>query len=215
MRTKSISLLLILALFVTIGGVYAAWSYAETPLTAVHGHIGSFGVANAVVNNAKGTITVDGTSAHLSLDQSSDTDYTAKLVGSGSILLIFSPSEVWANSNANLTEIKMNYALVTTNQAPLEFKIPVGDTQTALFSRFDTTTKTEITLTKVTDSGNANYGKFVAELPAATIVENLLAINSFKLETIEKHTAVSNAIGGFGNIGIELSEIETAAVAAD
>ena len=207
MKTRSISLLLVLALFVTIGGVYAAWSYAETPLAAIHGHFGSFGVANAVVNNSKGTITVNGDNAHLTLDQTAADNYTAKLVGSGNIILVFSPSEVWANSNADLTEVKMNYALTTTNANPLAFKIPVGTEQIALFTKFDTTEKTEITLTKVTDSGSENYGKFVAELPAATIVENLLAISSFKLETIEKHTAVSTAIGSFGNIGIELSEI--------
>lgn len=215
MKTRSISLLLVLALFVTIGGVYAAWSYAETPLTAVHGHFGSFGVASAVVNNSKGTITVNGENAHLSLDQTAADNYTAKLVGSGNIVLIFSPSEVWANSNANLLQVKMNYSLTTTNTAPCEFKIPVGNEQIALFTEFNTADKTEITLTKVTDSGSENYGKFVAELPAATIVENLLEISSFKLDTIEKHTAASAAIGSFGNIGIELSEIEAAAVSSD
>lgn len=206
MKTKSISLLLVLALFVTIGGVYAAWSYAETPLTAVHGHFGSFGVASAVVNNSKGTITVNGENAHLTFDQTSATDYTANLVGSGSIVLIFSPSEVWANSNADTNAIQMQYNLKTTNANPLGFMIEEGGS-VALFSKFDTATKTEITLTKVTDESNANYGKFVAEIPVANLIGELFSINSFKLETIEKHEAFSKRISTFGNIGIELSEI--------
>lgn len=202
MKTKSISLILVLAILITIGGVYAAWLYAETPLNAVHGHVGSFGLATAVVNNSKGTITVDGSNAHLSIDQAADNDYTAKLTASGSITVTFQPSDVFAHSHQDLTSIDMQYALVTTGD-PATFTCPYATGDSLLFKDFDTTKKT-ITLTKMTTGENA--GAFVGSIDAEDLL-TLLKINEFKLDTIEKHTAFSAKVGTFGNIGVEITEL--------
>ena len=196
MKTRSLSILLALAICITIGGVYAAWLYAETPLTAVHGHIGSFGIADASINNSKGTIAVSAAGAHLSIDQTAPNDYTANLVADGTITVTFTPTQVFADSNQGLDEIVMKYKLVTTNTAPLDFVIIDS---TTLFDTFDTTTKTDITLTK---DGSGNY---VGTLDASVLL-NLIEINDFKLETYERHQTASGKMGLFGNIGIEISE---------
>ena len=196
MKTRSLCIIFAFAICITIGGVYAAWLYAETPLTAVHGHIGSFGIADASINNAKGTIAVSAAGAHLSIDQSAPNDYTAKLVADGTITVTFTPTQVFADSNQSLDEIVMKYKLVTTNTTPLDFVIIDS---TTLFDKFDTTTETDITLTK---DGSGNY---VGTLDASALL-NLIEINEFKLETYERHQTASGKMGLFGNIGIEISE---------
>ena len=204
MKTKSLSLLIALALLITIGGVYAAWMCAESDMTAVHGHIGSFGLANAVINNSKGTITVDASNAHLTLDQTSATDYTAKLVATGTITFTFSPSDVFKNSNPDLDEYAMNYSLTTDNASPMTFTVPdgTGDDR-KLFHTFNTTTTTQIVLEK-------NAGNYVATINAADLLNGadpLIVINTFTLDTYQKYTDFSNKLGTFGNIGIQISEI--------
>ena len=200
MKTKSLSLLIALAMCITIGGVYAAWIYAETDMSAVHGHIGSFGLANAEINNSKGTITVDASGAHLVIDQTSATDYTATLKATGIITITFAPSDIFKNSNPDLATFNMQYYLVTTNAAPTTFTCDDGTGEKALFTKFDTTIKTPLSLAKQAD------GKYTATLDASVLL-NLIAIDSFKLDTYEKYTTFSTKLGGFGNIGIEVAEI--------
>ena len=199
MKTKLISLILVLAICITVGGVYAAWLYAETPMTAVHGHIGSFGLATAVVNNNKGTISVNGDNAHLSLDQKAADDYTAVLKASGDVVITFTPSEVFVNSNKDLTEIVMNYKLVTSGN-PAIFTCNDGTGEKLLFKTFDITTVQQVTLRK---QGNVYIGSVSAQ---SLLDDSLIEINDFVLDSIEKHTDFSVKIGTYGNIGIEVSE---------
>ncbi len=200
MKTKSLSLLIALAMCITIGGVYAAWIYAETDMSAVHGHIGSFGLANAEINNSKGTITVDASNAHLVIDQTSATDYTATLKANGTITVTFSPSEIFTNSNPSLTTFNMQYRLVTTNTNPDTFTCDDGTGEKALFTKFDDETQTPLSLVKQAD------GKYSATLEASVLLD-LIAIDSFKLDTYDKYTTFSTKLGSFGNIGIEVTEV--------
>lgn len=199
MKTKSLSLLIALAMCITIGGVYAAWIYAEQDMSAVHGHIGSFGLANAEINNSKGTITVDASGAHLVIDQTSASDYTANLTASGTITITFSPSENFKNQYPDLPTFEMKYYLVTTNANPTAFTCDDGSGEKALFTEFDTATKTDLSLAKGAD------GKYTATLNASVLLD-LIAIDTFELNTYEKYQTFSQKLGTFGNIGIEVIE---------
>ena len=203
MKTKSLSLLLILAICITIGGVYAAWIYAETPLSSVHGHIGSFGLSNASINNAKGTLSVNAEAAHLIIDMNkpdtpkAEDAYKAVLKATGDIVFVFTPSDAWLGSNAGVDSVLMEYYLVTTG-SPDTFKINDGNGEKLLFTTFNTTDKIEVTLTK---SGNV----FTATVSAETLLP-LIAINDFVLDAYEKYEAFSTTLGTFGNIGVALAE---------
>ncbi len=199
MKTKYISLLIALAMLVTMGGVYAAWVYAETDMTSVHGHIGSFGLANAEINNSKGTITVDASNAHLTIDQTSASNYNANLTATGTILVKFSPSEIYKNSNPDKTEFAMKYHLVTDNANPMAFTCHDGNPEKPLFTNFDTTTTTNLTLIKQPD------GTYQTTVQATELL-TLMTIDTFKLDTHAKYVAFSSKVGTFGNIGLEVSE---------
>ena len=94
-------------------------------------------------------------------------------------------------------------ALVTTGD-PGTFTCNDGTGEKVLFTQFDTSTKTTIRLTKMTTGENA--GSFVGSIDAEDLLD-LLAIDSFVLDTIEKHTAFSAKVGTFGNIGVEITEL--------
>ena len=203
MKTKSLSLLLILAICITIGGVYAAWIYAETPLTSVHGHVGSFGLSNASVNNSKGTLSVNAEAAHLTIDMNNPSDptaadaYKAVLKATGNITFTFTPSNAWLGSNAGVTSIVMEYSLTTTGN-PGTFKINDGNGEKLLFTTFNTTDAIDVTLTK---SGDV----FTATVAADTLLP-LIEINDFVLDTFEEYEAFSATLGTYGNIGVAIAE---------
>ncbi len=212
MKTRSISLLLVLALFVTIGGVYATWVFAETPLNAVHGHIGGFSLSDASTNNGKGTITVTASNVQLTIDQAAVNNYHAVLKSNEAVVtVVFHPSSTWANTNADIDEIIMQYNLKTDNAAPMDFKVAdknLNETIT-LFKTFNTSLKDDITLTKQTEGDNA--GAFVGTIPASALL-SLIELNDFTIESYAQYEKVSGKVGSFGNIGIEISEKTNAAV---
>ena len=201
MKTKSISLLLVLALCITIGGVYATWIYAETPITNVHSHIGSFGLANAQVNNSKGTISIDASGAHLYIDQKDtvNLDYTAVLTATGTITVTFTPSNHFVAANDT---ISLQYNLKTDNANPTNFvvKTSAEDAGKPLFTAFDTATKTTLDLVKQGD------GTYVATVQATALLP-LITLNDFELNNYDMYTYFSGQIGSFGNIGFEVSEV--------
>ena len=205
MKTKAISLILVLAMLITIGGVYAAWMYAEKDLTAVHGHLGSFGLSNAVVNISKGTVTVDASQAHLTIDQTDTADYTANLVATGTITITFEPTDTFVNTNTNLNIYEMYFGLKTDNTNPTNYPIPDPDDNNnpkPLFTKFDVSVPATAKVQLIKQSN----GTYVGTLPASVLTDRI-TINSFVLDSYADYEAFSEKVGTFGNIGIEVSEI--------
>ena len=90
---RRMSLLVALALVLTVGGVYAAWIYSNTNATGVD--VG-FAHSMAAVSDEKtpnGTIAIVTNSAALKVDQKAAGDYTAVLAFEGSIVVSFTPAD--------------------------------------------------------------------------------------------------------------------------
>lgn len=203
MKTRVLSLLIALAILVTVGGVYATWMYAQSDMTAVHGHIGSFGLASAEINHPQGTFTVDATNAHLIIDQKGTSDYTAELRAEGAITVKFTPSDTFKNTNKDKVTFDVTYSLVTDNANPLGFLVPDGTGgESALFERFDTGTQKPLSLTK-------NGDVYTATVQAEDLLE-LIAIKTFTLDSYAKYTAFSAKVGVFGNIGFQVDDVTLA-----
>lgn len=197
MKTKSISLILVLAILITVGGVYAAWIYAETPAAAAEANVG-FGLASSSTENSKGTITVDASAASIAIDQTATDNYKANLVADGSITITFTPSSVFTYTNT-ATALTMQWQLICGNDAPTTYECNDGSGAKVLFTKFDTTTAKSITLTK------QDNGTYTATLAASSLLD-LLTINDFTLDTLEKYNTFSGTLNGFGTIGIQVSE---------
>lgn len=70
---KKISLLILLALTITVGGVYAAWSYAENKVSVVTDNKTALGVTDAITSTSKGSIAITNLLPTLSINDNSTT----------------------------------------------------------------------------------------------------------------------------------------------
>ena len=95
---RKLSLLIAFALMVTIGGVYAAWNYAQGATASVE-ITREINMAQVNTNSNKGSISASPTDVAFIVDDASTLPdgagaqkYTAKLVGTGSFAITFTPS---------------------------------------------------------------------------------------------------------------------------
>lgn len=108
---KKLSLLIALALCVTIGGVWATWSYSEQ--NAVNEEALNFAVSlegYKAGEGAKGALSTLENTLKMVVDDTGEVDYVADLVYTGRIVILFS-----AYNNASET--------VKQNGIPVEFTI--------------------------------------------------------------------------------------------
>ena len=88
---KKISLLLVLILCVTIGGVYAVWTYTGSTVSSADRTI-SHGMATATTDGDVGVFEIISNSVDVKIDQTDTGDYRAKLVITGEIVVRFTPN---------------------------------------------------------------------------------------------------------------------------
>ena len=115
---RKLSLLVALALLITIGGVYATWDYANADSQANHQHM-SINLATATTTAAEGTILNVLNSMNIMIDDSND-DYKADLTISGIMGYVFVPSP-GASQDVKDNGIQMQWKLEQTDPA-IQFK---------------------------------------------------------------------------------------------
>lgn len=87
---KKLGIIAALAMCVTVGGVYAQWSYAQTPAEGMHG-TKAVEIAGVSTSTKTGIITVDTTGFSIEIDDTNK-DYYGELVVTGTIKVTFTPS---------------------------------------------------------------------------------------------------------------------------
>lgn len=92
MKLKSFNLILLLALLVTIGGVYASWSYSQGESSSAEVQK-KVEMGTVVVSSPKGTIDVPVASEQLTFTIENDGSYNTKLVITGSMVITFTPAD--------------------------------------------------------------------------------------------------------------------------
>lgn len=108
---KKLSTLIALALVVTIGGVYAAWSYAQGS-SASSEITREINMAQVNTSSNKGTITVTPNNFAFLVDDAGSVsggsvNYLAKLVGTGDLSVLFTPASAGVDANLGTTGISM------------------------------------------------------------------------------------------------------------
>jgi len=108
---KKLTVLIALALILTIGGVYATWNYAQGSVPSVPKSLdGQTKITDKVVDSkAKGNIFVDPDNLSLLIDDANN-DHMAELTVTGYITITFQPN---AGADADVVEhgIPLKYAL--------------------------------------------------------------------------------------------------------
>ena len=102
---KKLSTLIALCLVVVIGGVYAAWSYAQGS-SASNEITREINMAQVNTDSNKGSIAATPHDVAFIVDDVDEKDYIAKLVGTGYFSLVFTPS-VGADASLATNGIQM------------------------------------------------------------------------------------------------------------
>lgn len=87
---KKLSLLVALALLITVSGVYAVWTYGGGTMNGVNTEL-SHGMATATTDANAGHMEITNNSVMITIDQKASNDYTAVLHLQGSITVTFTP----------------------------------------------------------------------------------------------------------------------------
>lgn len=114
---KKISILIVLAMVLTIGGVYATWNYAQGNVDSVD-LSPVVSLTDKVVDTPKGTIAVDMSGLSIAIDDANN-DYDAELVMDGEVTVTFTANEL-APADVQANGIKLQYTLTVTT--PWEYK---------------------------------------------------------------------------------------------
>ena len=108
---KKISVILLLALVITIGGVYATWGYAQGEIgNAIAsldvGEGKNIYITGASSDSTAGVIGIDTSAVKIAIDDSNN-DHVADLTYEGDIVITFTPSE-GADSNIVTNGVELN-----------------------------------------------------------------------------------------------------------
>ena len=202
---KRLSLIIALALLVTIGGVFAVWHYDRG---AVSLEISRSATMAAIQSDtSKGSITIiedDQNPNNLKfmvddiIEGSNAKDYIAELVPTGSITIKFTPA---ANADQNVKDYGIKMRATVTLQGD-QAKYGEGENEKSIF-----TVKTGANSFDLND-GEATKGNVV--INATDIANCLNFVEGVVLDTYEDNVAFENAMKTY-TIVVTISEITTPA----
>lgn len=107
---KKLSLIVALAVVLTVGGVFATWNYGGSAATPGSQTV-TVGVAEESLTGVKGTIAVTGSNLAISIDKAADS-YTAVLVKSGTATITYTKDPT-ASATHNTVQLKASISVAT------------------------------------------------------------------------------------------------------
>lgn len=187
---KKLSLLVILCMLLTIGGVYATWTYATVEnLTEVSG-AASITMGEKVIQGQEGTYSVDCTGVVLTVDPKTGTTHNTALSVSGNIVITFTPN-VSASEEIKTNAVSSQYSLTLSD----DWKYDNSDilTLTAIGAEAHS-----ISWSKQTD------GSFTYTIDA-NVLAAYLNLTEVTLDTVAKYEAYKTALNS-GSVTITVSD---------
>ena len=172
---KKLSLIITMVLLVTMGSVYAAWSYAQKA-SASSEVTREINMAQVNTDSNKGTISVENNGFSFLVDDVDSTDYIAALTGVGSLKIVFTPA-VGSDATLTTTGIQMKATITvkhTGSTAPTYTGINAnGEATTVVPLQANTTDAANV----ITINGNGVNGTTILN---AVDVVNALIFNEGK-----------------------------------
>lgn len=190
---KKLSLLIALCLFLTIGGVYATWTYTQNTDVADEAVNMNLNLTDVAYSGSYGTYKVDVTGLNLSIDPKAGTTHTTALYATGNIIVTFTPNSV-APADIKEKGVETTYAFSLANT---NWKYEGQDVVTV-----NHTEKHDVVWQ---DNGD---GTFSFTISADEFMEHV-ALTEFELDTKLKYDDY-NAVLGTGSIVITVSDGVTA-----
>ena len=179
---KKVSILIALALLLTVGGVYATWTYANQPITAVS-RTATIQMAALGTESEAGVITPLFNGARIVIDDTGS--YKAGVTTEGSLDITFQPN---AGSPDNIKDgIIAEYYVEWTGANTYKD----DENQDIAIFTTTSTSASPVTIALTTDS-NAD-GAYEASISVADLVD-LLDFTQPTVDTLSEYTALSNVL---------------------
>jgi hypothetical protein len=122
---KKFTALMLVAICLVVGGVYATWAYAQKEIAPIGNLTATTGVQTAVSAGVKGTLAVGKNDLALSItDNKKGTetvgpeeagDYIAELTGTGTLVIKFTPAAAGVDADVLANGVKLQLTLTATS----------------------------------------------------------------------------------------------------
>ena len=190
---RKLSLLIALCTLLTVGGVYATWTYTQNTDVADEAVNMSLNLTDVAYSGSYGTYKIDTTGLNLTIDPKASTTHTTALYATGQIVITFTPNSVAP-------------AEVKDNGVPTTYQFSLANTSWQYESQdIATINHSEKHNIVWTDNGD---GTFSYTITAEKFLEHV-TLTEFELDTKAKYDAY-NAVLGTGSIVITVSDGTTA-----
>ena len=186
---KKLSLLIALCMLISIGGVYATWTYTQATDVADETVNMAMNLTDVAYVGTYGTYKVDTSALTLKIDPKAGTTHTTSLVIEGQIVISFTPATYAPET------VKQN-AVASTFQ----FKLSNSNWQ---YEGENIVTLTHAEAEAVTWTKQAD-GTFTFTIDAAALAEHI-QLGEFVLDTKTKYDAFNTALSQ-GQITISVSD---------
>jgi len=196
---KKISLLIALALCITIGGVYAAWSYSSTSNIVDVNQTKALQMTGAVDGGAAGAFNVDTSGLSLVIDDANG-DHRPELVATGSVVVTFTPG-AFANADIKNNGVTAYTQLVLTNNS-WTYDDGHGEGAQPVLTLNGATHTIGTVNSGETIKWTKEDGVFKYTFDAANIAGHI-TLTPFYLDTLAKYSSYNNNL----NAGLLLFEV--------
>ena len=205
---RKLSLLMAIILCVTVGGVYAVWTYSEEGLTVTNANSESVAVLadHVILNEAVGSFSVKENNLKLVIDQK-NAEHEAELkfmdntkTGDGYITFAFTPSE---NAGQAVKDFAIDSKVTISLTAPMQYPMDAEGNYDAAGTPTDIFTINSNEIAVVwTPVGNGTFEFTIDADDLVDIIE--LPQPSFTLDVHEEYDAFMDCLKG--NIRFTLSD---------
>ena len=195
---KKLGLLIALILCVTIGGVYATWTYTQNTDVADETVNMTMNLTDVAYSGSYGTYKVDTSSLKMKIDPKQGTTHTTALYIEGDIVITFTPNSVAPQEiKDNGVDSTFKFGLTNANWT---YDDGTGSKTLFVLTHSDAE---DIVWVKDTETG-----VFTRTITAAELAQHI-TLNEFNLDTKVKYDEF-NAVLGQGQITITVSDGQTA-----
>lgn len=191
---KRLSILILAAMLLTVGGVYATWNYAQGNAALVTSYQQPM-MTDKVVDTAKGTISVNKDAVKIYIDDA-DNNHVAEATFEGELVVTFTPAK-GADETVIQSGIEIQYSVTTTPDWAYE------GTQIFTATNTDPVKITEMQR-YVAEDGTVT---FVGTIPVSEI-QSRVQLGSISLPTAEDYEAFKQVLNR-GNICVTVEEVVT------
>lgn len=197
---KKLTVLLALMLVVTIGGVYATWSYAGTNDIADSFAEAKVTITDAVLTGANGTYTIE-SNLVLSIDQKNDNHETELIYSSNDgqpiyLKVTFTPA---ANAPQEIKNAAVPSELYFGTTTTMTYSIDADgdyDANGTATEIFKFKNKSDGNFSKNFDWNSESNGTFTYTLDEAALKDEIQLSQTFVLDTKAEHDKFREALSG-------------------